>query len=89
MSSKPMLPPFDHSDLPVGLPEHVYATWLAARRNLCNSKNLEQSELRFEFCCGYVQALTDGQVIDGRYGVIMRTHLREIWFGLLNHFTER
>ena len=45
---------FDHADLSVGLPEDVYVCWLRARADLHES--LVQGELRFQFCCGYVQA---------------------------------
>lgn len=83
-----MLPPFDHTNLPVGLPDHVYATWLAVRKQLCASRDLRSGDLCYQFCCGYVQALVDAQVIDDRYGSIISAHLREIWLELLDHWEE-
>ncbi|MBD8605205.1 hypothetical protein IFT80_21455 [Pseudomonas sp. CFBP 8771] len=83
-----ILPPCGHTDLPVGLPDHVYATWLAVRRQLRTSKDLASGELRYQFCCGYVQALIDAQVIDDLYGSRINADLREIWPELLNHWEE-
>ncbi|MBF7144956.1 MULTISPECIES: hypothetical protein [Pseudomonas] len=83
-----MLPSSDHSDLPVGLPDHVYASWLSARKELRSSTDLHLGELRYQFCCGYVRALIDAGVIDDHYGSIVSSHLREIWLGLMNHLSQ-
>lgn len=80
-----MLPICDHTVLPVGLPDPVYASWLSARRELRTSTDLSLAQLRYHFCCGYVQALVDAQVIDDHYGSIISSHLREIWLELLDH----
>jgi hypothetical protein len=41
------LPPaFDHTNLPIDLPEDVYASWLAARVDLRHSPDRVRGELR-------------------------------------------
>lgn len=54
------------SGLPVGLPDHVYASWTAALRRLKSSKTFREGENSYEFCLGYIQAFQDAQVVDER-----------------------
>lgn len=84
MYHDPLPPPYDHTDLPVDLPEPVYSSWLAARRDFRDSKDLVRGAQRYDFCLGYVQALEDAQIVDERICRFLKEQLREIWFAMLD-----
>ena len=84
MHHDPLPPPYDHTSLPVGLPEPVYSTWLAARKDFRDSKDLVLAAQRYEFCLGYVQALEDTQIVDERICGFLKEQLREIWAAALD-----
>lgn len=84
MQHDPLPPPFDHTGLPVGLPETVYSSWIAARRDFRDSKDLVLAAQRYEFCLGYVQALEDTQIVDERICGFLKEQLREIWAVVLD-----
>lgn len=89
MHHDPLPPPFDHTGLPVGLPDPVYASWLAARKNLKESPDLVVGEHRFQFCLGYVQALEDTQMVDERICRFLQEQLHEIWRTFLDKDSSR
>lgn len=85
----PLPPPFDHTGLPVGLPDFVYATWLAARNDLHHSPNVEVGERRFQFSCGYLQALQDTQLVDERLCRFLSEELLKMWVEAREALTRR
>lgn len=87
MATDDLPPAFDHTDLPVGLPEDVYASWLAARADLRASPDIVLAQLRFQFCHGYVQALKDAQILDEGYSSYIQSQVRDIWLELSRKFS--
>lgn len=82
-------PPFNQTGLPVGLPDFVYATWVAAVGELRNSQNYVQGDKNFQFCCGYIQALQDALVLDERVCRLLKSYLQETWVELLSVLNPR
>ncbi|WPP02364.1 hypothetical protein SFA35_25565 (plasmid) [Pseudomonas sp. HR96] len=81
MAHRRLIPsPFDSSTgLPSGLPDAVYASWVASVLALRDSPSFAASEQHYQFCIGYVQALQDAQVIDPRLCRFMLLQLQHIW----------
>lgn len=79
MSSKEPSSILDDIGLPAGVPDAVYATWLAVSRELNHTSNPILSEQNYRFCCGYVQALEDAQVIDERICRFLKNQIYQVW----------
>ena len=74
--------------LPPGLPHRVYATWTAALSEIHATDNARHAAERYQFLCGFGQALTDlGIVAEGDYAE-MRAKLMEAWVSAVNRVDQ-
>lgn len=87
--TKILPPPLDHTGLPIGLPDYVYATWVSARKELLGSSGIEQGERRYQFCCGYLQALQDSKTLDERIYRFLNNELMNVWVDARNDLIKR
>ena len=71
------------------IPDHVHASWAAALVALKDSRDFSQGEPRFQFCCGYLQALPDSRSLDDYFGRILMVELQKILIEHLNRFNLR
>jgi len=65
--------------LPLGLPDDIYASWVGAMSELRRALKTEHVNDRYQFCCGYLQALADSRLIEPRHYGMLRAELLEIW----------
>lgn len=67
------------TDLPLGLPDHIYASWRGALGELRSSSTTAIGRERYQFCCGYLQALTDSQLVEAYVYAFLNAEIQEIW----------
>lgn len=74
--------------LPSNLPERVYTTWIGALTELHTTESARHAAERYQFLCGFAQALTDsGFVADGDYAA-MRERLMQAWVSAVNRVDQ-
>lgn len=88
MFPEPLSPAINDTDLPLSLPDRVYATWLAARQKQGRSQDATPGTRCIELGTGYVHVLVNAKAIDERYGSFLKEHLRKIWLEILKHFSN-
>ena len=79
----------DAQGLPLGLSDHVYASWRAALREVHDSPCSVSGKQRYQFCCGYLQALEDTGAIEGQLCRYLRVQVNEIWVDALVALNQR
>lgn len=75
--------------LPSELPDPIQATWSSALRELEESSSSVEGKERYQFCCGYLQALQDSGVIDPRVCRLLEDMIQELWADTLNELNQR
>lgn len=75
---------FDLYGLPNGLPDAVYATWLGALAELKSSTSSVVGQKRYQFCCGYTQALEDSGILEPRLCRFLNVQVQALWVDILN-----
>jgi hypothetical protein len=76
------LSPFDFletSDLACALPEPYYLTWCMALHDIRSSQNAHQVEQRFQYCRGFLQALSDARVINHALYLAFEDQAQTVW----------
>lgn len=68
----------DIQGLPAGLPDSIYATWLSALREIKDSPSNALGKERYQFCCGYVQALQDSSALDDCLCRLLNSQLQDL-----------
>lgn len=77
------------TDLPLGLPDHIYASWRGALREVRSSSTTAIGRDRYQFCCGYLQALTDSQLVEAHVCTFLNAEILEIWVETSAALAER
>lgn len=79
----------DRYGLPSGLPDSIYATWLSALREIKDSSSSAIGRERYQFCCGYIQALQDSGLLDLRVCRQLNSQVQELWVDTLTSLNRR
>ena len=75
--------------LPQGLPDAIYATWLGVLAELKNSTSTIVGQKRYQFCCGYAQALEDSGLLEPRLCRILNAEVQALSVDILNDLSAR
>lgn len=76
------------SGLPVGLPENVYATWVSSMSDILTTDNARHAAERYQFLCGFSQALIDAKILDDADYASMREKMLEAWTESVNRLDQ-
>lgn len=76
------------SGLPIGLPDKVYATWVAVLADIKSTDDARHAAERYQFLTGFSQALIDAGLIDEASYSEMRTRLMGIWVETVNRVDQ-
>jgi hypothetical protein len=64
-----------------GLHNDVFASWVAALDELRRALGAAQFNERYQFCCGYLQALIDSRSMEPHQCGLLRAGLLEVSLG--------
>jgi hypothetical protein len=76
------------SGLPVGLPDKVYATWVAVLADIKSTDDPRHAAERYQFLTGFSEALIDAGLIDEANYSQMRARLMGIWVETVNRVDQ-
>ncbi|SEJ49044.1 hypothetical protein SAMN03159495_3416 [Pseudomonas sp. NFR16] len=74
--------------LPIGLPDQVYATWVSSMSDILTTDNARHAAERYQFLCGFSQALIDAKILDDADYASMREKLLEAWTKTVNRVDQ-
>lgn len=74
--------------LPIGLPAKVYATWVAVLADIQSTGDARHAAERYQFLCGFAQALVDAHVVSETGYADMRTKLLATWANTVNRVEQ-
>jgi hypothetical protein len=74
--------------LPIGLPDKVYATWVAVLADIKTTDDARHAAERYQFLTGFCQALVDASLIDEVSYSDMRAKLMGIWVETVNRVDQ-
>lgn len=78
-----------HTHLPLGLPDHIYGSWHGALREMRSSSSTAIGRDRHQFCCGYLQALQDSQMIEPHLCRFLNAEVQAMWVETSASLAER
>lgn len=76
------------SGLPIGLPDKVYATWVAVLADIESTDDARHAAERYQFLTGFSQALIDAGLIDEVSYSEMRARLMGMWVETVNRVDQ-
>lgn len=79
----------DAVGIPNGLNERIYVAWRGALREMCNSPTQPVGEQRYQFCCGYLQALEESQCVGEHVCRFLNGELQTYWVETLTALRNR
>lgn len=74
--------------LPIGLPPNVYATWVAVLTDIQSTCDARHAAERYQFLCGFAQALVDAHLVNETGYADMRTKLLATWANTVNRVEQ-
>ncbi|RJX81246.1 hypothetical protein [Pseudomonas sp. LS-2] len=74
--------------LPIGLPDNVYATWVAVLADIQSTGDARHAAERYQFLCGFAQALVDAHMVNETGYADMRTKLLATWADTVNRVAQ-
>lgn len=75
--------------VPYGFSENAYATWRSALAELRKSPSFKIGVQRYQFCCGFLQALDESDTLAPHISAFFSQHLHGLWTATLHTLHER
>jgi len=69
----------DPACIPEGLSEQMYAACCRALREMNDSHTLSDLENRYQFCCGFMYALQEAQLVPAQVYLPLEAKMNKIW----------